>query len=313
MSFDFDHAVQAPFRMQPGLRRLAPDAPTQLTPNRPGARHLREKIAVLQRWADQALMCQSTFDPQPALDTLARDAARQCPAAFTVDDRSVWHALWLGCSVSPEGTLAHQDQAWPEVVRALRLLPAPMRRAGLLALTFAEDLAIVNGRDATLPWLAVCLPSHWAPRDKVGRSFVDAHAPVADAERLRQAGAHLMKLVCGADRWERFVWTISDLPWLHTHPDRAGLHDWPADFDPDQPGQAWWRTERQTFIPVPELQQAVFTIEVNVTPLADAIATAAQARRLHDSLASMSEAVLNYRGLTRIRSPLLRWLAARAA
>ena len=43
MSFDFDAAVTAPFRMQPGLRRLAPGTP-QLTPLAPGSRHQREKM-----------------------------------------------------------------------------------------------------------------------------------------------------------------------------------------------------------------------------------------------------------------------------
>ena len=191
-------------------------------------------------------------------------------------------------------------------------LPASQRRAALLALAFLEDLAIVDGQRASLPWLAVCLPSHWAPRDKVGRSFAQAHAPVADAELLRQAGAHLMKLVCGPGGWERFVWTISDHPWLHAHPDRGGHHPWSADFDPAAPGSAWWRTERQSFIALPALGQAVFTIQVQVQPLAQAIDSPDRARRLHDSLASMSEAVLAYRGLARVRQPLLHWLAERA-
>jgi hypothetical protein len=54
-AFDFDAAVQAPFRMQPGLRRLAAGAP-QLTPLRPGSRHQREKLAVLSAFWSQALL-----------------------------------------------------------------------------------------------------------------------------------------------------------------------------------------------------------------------------------------------------------------
>ena len=46
MDFDFDAAVVAPFRMQPGLRRIA-DGAAQLTPLPPGSRHQREKLAVL--------------------------------------------------------------------------------------------------------------------------------------------------------------------------------------------------------------------------------------------------------------------------
>ena len=45
MQFDFE-TVTAPFRMQPGLRRLAADA-QQLSPNRVGAPALDAKLAVL--------------------------------------------------------------------------------------------------------------------------------------------------------------------------------------------------------------------------------------------------------------------------
>ena len=42
MDFDFDR-IAVPFRMQPGLRRVAPGA-AQLTPAAPGSRHLHEKM-----------------------------------------------------------------------------------------------------------------------------------------------------------------------------------------------------------------------------------------------------------------------------
>jgi hypothetical protein len=76
---------------------------------------------------------------------------------------------------------------------------------------------------------------------------------------------------------------------------------------------ARWRTERQTFIPLPALQQAVFTIHVAVEPLTQAIATAERAAALHAALSSMSDAVLDYRGLRAARPALLAWLARRAA
>ena len=99
----------------------------------------------------------------------------------------------------------------------------------------------------------------------------------------------------------------------------TGLSSGPAPgLDDDQlAAQTWWRTERQTFIPVPAearaARQAVFTILVQVTPLTQAFEATAQAARVHDALASMSDAVLAYRGLTVTRPALLRWLARRAA
>jgi hypothetical protein len=63
---------------------------------------------------------------------------------------------------------------------------------------------------------------------------------------------------------------------------------------------------------VPAQRQAVFTIAVDSVPLAQAVDTPARAQRLHDAIASMSDAVLAYRSLHAVRAPLLAWLAARA-
>ena len=77
--------------------------------------------------------------------------------------------------------------------------------------------------------------------------------------------------------------------------------------------QASFRTEHQTFIPLPDARQAVFTILVESRPLAGAIDSPERARQLHDALASMSDAVLAYRRLTDARDRLLAWLATQAA
>jgi len=142
-------------------------------------------------------------------------------------------------------------------------------------------------------------------------------APETPAASPPQGGAGALGRPGGADRWERFVWTLSAHPRLHAHPQRVDPARWaPGLSDDELAAQTWWRTERQTFIPVPaqpgQAPQAVFTILVNVTPLTQAFSTPEQAGRVHDVLASMSEAVLAYRGLTNAQAPLLRWLARRA-
>lgn len=313
LTFDFDHAVQVPFRMQPGLRRL-PEGRAQLSPNRPGARHLREKLAVLHHWPGQALLQQPGFDAGPALDALARQAQDEHPHAWRVHEDGRWEACLLGWSVSEAGAVQEQDRAWVEVGNGLRQLPPAQRRHALLALAFAEDFAIVDGAHGTLPWLAVCLPSHWAPEEKLGRHFAEVHAPVADNALLLQAGEHLMRLACAPQRWERFVWNLTPHPRLHAHPQRLEAEAWSHSLKTDEPAlQTWLRTERQTFIPLPEHQQAVFTILVDCQPLAQALTSPSQAQRLHDSLASMSPAVLAYRQLDAARAPLLDWLQRQAA
>ena len=74
----------------------------------------------------------------------------------------------------------------------------------------------------------------------------------------------------------------------------------------------WLRAERQTFFPVLRgTRQAVFTIHVMLEPLTKAAAAPGAAGRLHDWLASMSPAVLEYKGLAPAQEPLLRCLKAR--
>jgi len=323
MSFDFDAAVSTPHRSQPGLRRLSPGA-MQLTPTvapqRGLARHLREKLAVLWAFRHQSLLCAPGFDALPAQAALAAHASAEHPQAMRLFDGQ-WQAPWLGWAI------ADDDQAqdisndganpWPEIGTFLNQLPAEWRRAALLSLAFAEDFAVLDGNTGALPWMAVALPSMWAPEHKIGRHFCEVHAPVADNLPIINAAPQLVKLVTAGMRWERFVWTLSPHPRLHAHPQRVDPAGWAGcDHDAAVAAHTWWRTERQTFIPVPGLAagraQAVFTILVNIKPLTQALATQQQASQLHDALASMSPAVLAYRGLTAVQAPLLRWLAAAA-
>lgn len=314
MAFDFDAAVVAPFRMQPGLRRVAPGA-AQLTPVAPGSRHQREKLAVLSAFTGQALLARKGFDARPALHALAAEAARLHPEHFQWDgQRAV--APKLGVQVVDDQAsdlAAGEFGTGDEIGRCLRALPAGWRLAGLMSLTFAEDVALIDGRDGSIPWLAVALPSHWAPEAKVGRHFAEVHAPVADNRLLLAAGDHLTALVTGEERWERFVWTLTGHPRLHAHPQRVDPVRWPVTRQPDELATlTWFRTEHQSFIPVPQARQALFTIGVEVQRLDQALAEPGRARRVHDALASMSAEVLAYRGLTDVRTPLLAWLHARA-
>lgn len=307
MSFDFDAAVSSPFRMQPGLRRVAAGT-SQLTPLAPGSRHQREKLAVLSAFANQALMVRPGFDAAPALAALCEQAAAEHPSFFAWDGE---RATALGVAVAggrveqmAPGSFGLGD----ELARCLHTLAPEWRLTGLLGLGFAEDFAVVDGNDTTIPWLAVALPSNWAPEEKLGRPFTEVHAPVADNTLVVNAAAALVRMVTGAERWERFVWNVSPQPRLHAHPARVDPRRWAL--TPIE--RAWFRTERQSFLPLPQHRQAVFLIGVDVRPLEAAVALPGRAAKLHDAIASMSPAVLAYRSLAPVRDALLAWLAARA-
>lgn len=264
---DFDLAsIATPFRMQPGLRRLLPDDARHLTPLAPDSALAKEKRRVVE--AGRSRLAVSGFDPVPALEAIAQQAAREG-------------------IVVPDGV--------------------PVE------LAVEEDFAILDGATGTLPWLSVCVPSHWAPEEKLGLDFLAVHRPVADSATLLAAGRHLVELATSGEHWERHVWTISPSARFDQHPVRHGREPWPDPVDPQRFADACFlRAERQTFFPVGQgTRQSVFTIRVMLQPLTLAVDTPDKAARLHEALSTMSDAVLQYKGLAPAREPLLRWLQAR--
>src|SRR5947209_5075358 len=143
MPFDFS-LVAAPFRMQPGLRRVAAGA-AQLTPNDAGSRHLREKVAVLGSFAAQALLSLPSVDEAALMRTVAAEAARTCPDAFRIDsigDTVRIDAARLGWAL--ENGVPHGDGD-AAIGLVLAALPLALRTKALLSLAFAEDFALLDG------------------------------------------------------------------------------------------------------------------------------------------------------------------------
>lgn len=204
---------------------------------------------------------------------------------------------------------------WPAfdaIARQARQEGHPMQPASMndLPLAFEEDFAVLDGNTGRLAWLCVCTPSHWAPEEKLGLDFAAVHAPVADNEALQAASGHLVQVATGGGHWERFVWTITASNRYDQHPVRHPRTAWPDANDPAAFAEACFlRAERQTLLPVGGgIRQAVFTIRVMLQALPQAIKSTGDAHRLRDSLASMSDAVLEYKNLTPARAPLLHWL-----
>lgn len=302
----FDPAsISAPFRMQPGLRRRDAGA-RQLTPNRPGSPQLAAKLAVLRSEFDQALCALPGFDSAPALRALRQQALREAPEAWREPSADQFEAPLLGWSLrGPRHEVVGDGPV--DIGRCLTDLPLAWRVSGLLCLAFAEDFAVLEAASTRIPWLAVCLPSHWAPTDKIGRPFAEVHAPVADNRLLLQAANALARLVCEDGGWVRDVWTLTPLPSHDAHPRRQAPPAWPERLGADElAARTWLRTEHQTFIALPDRSQAVFTILVEMQPLT-AVAPAIL-RRLQPALASMGPAVLAYRGLVPARDRLLDWI-----
>ena len=252
------------------------------------------------------------FRMQPGLQRLGADARHLTPLG-------AGSALWQEKKRVLEAGASRLVVPGFDPQPAIQAILAQARAEGIAAaepieLAFEEDFAVLEAAGGTLPWLCVCVPSHWAPEEKLGRPFAAVHAPVADNRALLAAGAQLVALVTGGERFERSVWTLTPDGRYDQHPARHARTPWPATTDPEAfARQCFLRAERQTFFPVPGRPgQAVFTIRVMLEPLEQAVRTPQEARRLHDALASMSEAVLAYKNLAPARDRLLAWLALRS-
>jgi dimethylamine monooxygenase subunit A len=261
--------IELPFQMRPGLRRLGTDA-VHLHALAPASPLCHEKRQVSQ--AAQALHVAPGFDAGPAIAAIWQQARRD------------------GIAIPDTPTL-------------------PME------LVLQQDLAVLDLASASVPWMCVCAPSGWAPEEKIGLGLAAIHAPVADRAALDPRWNPLARLLTAGGSWERQVWTISPSPRHDQHPARHAPAPWPCAGDPQGfASQCWLRSERQTFFPVCDsrgqpMGQAVFTITVALQPLAQAVRSAADAMRLQQALASMTDAVLAYKRLTAARAPLLAWLS----
>ena len=298
------------FLMAPTLYPMVQGS--HLTPLVPEAHAGAAKRAVLLHDAREALLAEPGFDAWPALLALCEVAAREHPQAWAWDGQEA-RATALGWAVHRDGPLRALEGAHGATGEVLAALPPPWRLAGLLALAFEEDLAVLDGDSGCVPWMAVCLPSFWVPREKIGHHFTAIHAPVADNALLMQQAARRIAQVTQGGPHERYVWTLTAHPAFDGHPQRAARRPWPIGLPREELLQhTWFRHERQTFLPLPSQRQAVFTIRVRLQPLPEALRVPGLAGRLHHALATMSEAVQAYRGLTPVHHDLLAGLAAEA-
>lgn len=165
-----------------------------------------------------------------------------------------------------------------------------------LTLSLQEDLVLMvrDERDEpTAQWLSVCFPSGWRPAEKLGQSMIRIHAPVADNARLQQAAGGLAQAITSKGPFLRHVWTLAGSGSLHKDPD-ADAFDGVRSLD-----DLWFRCERQITVPLGG-NASLFLIRVFVAPLGTVAASPERFECLRRALASMSPAVVEYKGLGKV-------------
>ncbi len=266
-----------PFRMHPGLKRLhaasAVEVPPLFLRDALAAAYAHEKAAVLKALGPNAL------PGEP--DAAALRAIAQAYAAQT--------GVHLGAT------------------------------AEALASGMQEDFVVLHDEPAGMRarLLAVCFPSNWNPAEKLGLDFTAIHAPVAD-NALLQAGAHgIVDMAFRKASMLRHVWLLTPGADLSQHPEtrHTRWEDALLQAEASPSGrlldQVFFRVERQTTLPLPTIQRGVFFIRVMVCGLLDVLLVEPnRTAELHESLHSMSDAVVHYRGMQAVRQRLLNELQA---
>jgi hypothetical protein len=170
-----------------------------------------------------------------------------------------------------------------------------------LTLSLQEDFVVMRpGTDGHLraSLLSVAFPSGWRPEEKLGQSMFEIHTLVAETQALQRSARALSEAMQSKGPFVRYVWTLSGSGALSRDPGEDSF------VNISKAEQLWFRCERQITVPLFE-QGSLFLIRVFVEPLHETLAVPGRRDRLMRSLASMSDAVLAYKGIARAREILL--------
>ena len=162
-----------------------------------------------------------------------------------------------------------------------------------IALQLEEDIAILyNGR---LVSMCFCFPSGFRPNEKVGQTFMEMHAPVADNQKLQRASDKVVELISKpGNKYRRNVWTLTTSPELSRHPYYRSLEPAVSTIH-----NLYFRKETQTTVGYNDGRTAFFFVKVDVTPFV--LLSPETQQQVIDSINSMSDAILEYKGLNEIK------------
>ncbi|MFZ3033675.1 MAG: DUF3445 domain-containing protein [Parvibaculum sp.] len=185
---------------------------------------------------------------------------------------------------------------------------APLALAAQLV---QEDLVIMRqGPEGyRLVAAALCFPSSWSLTEKFGQAMTGIHEAVPDFNegRTGRVVAKIFDNLAVDNPVWRLNWSIYGDDELH-HPQAKALDARVTDGTPE----LYVRVERQTLRRLPESGDLLFTIKVHVDPIA-AFATHPDGERLaaglRAQLLAMSEAQIDYKGLTKERDRIAAALA----
>lgn len=188
---------------------------------------------------------------------------------------------------------AYQDKIVQKTAKHLGL-----EANNILELGFRLEEDIVIMHKGRIQACFVAFPSGWDPASKFMMTLEEIHKPVADGDELRRASPRIADIMAsGNGPWCRTVWTVSSTNKLSNHPVYAKP-------DPQSIDDLYFRYEYQTFDTVEIGLTSVFLIKTVVVPFKQYVDTDEKMCIIKNSIASMSDDVLTYKNLHRIKELL---------
>lgn len=180
-------------------------------------------------------------------------------------------------------------------------------RTGLdaLACQLQEDICVVKVEQNSDHLLAahLCFPNRWAPAEKIGKSFLEIHQPVAKFTMANPNASNLVQALLGKSPYVRFAWGLSNDDDLDHHPDRVNEFRFENNQD-----ALYVRVERQTLIGLPKNNLILFFIRTYYMDCRQLCRETETAEGLAKTLLSMSPELLSYKGLSESRDRIVQWL-----
>jgi len=164
-----------------------------------------------------------------------------------------------------------------------------------------EDISVIETTPELdhIVYLHLCSPNFWSAEEKIGKSFIKAHESVPDMEKMKQNYVSINHMLTHSGPFERFTWGLTTNKNLNQHPlkqngESRRFH---------QAANLVLRIERQVTVPMAVENSYLFFIRTYFEDIKQL--NEFQKRRLKLSLETMSDAVLQYKGLSQYQE----WLS----
>lgn len=174
-----------------------------------------------------------------------------------------------------------------------------------------EDLLVLTLQEPHVPLIAghLCFPNAWSLDEKLGRSFLEIHAPVPGfAESIGTASQKLLERLKPGRPVERLNWAIKANAQLDLTNRWA---DWEAEqkalvTEENAGERCYLRVERQTLSLLPKTNSVLFTLHTYLQSIATL--TSAQRSIVRGVVETCPPEMLAYKGIAPFAAPLKAWL-----